>query len=159
MYVGHFASAFACAALRPRRGVLAYTALAVTLPDVAMLAASPLGCTLNFHVDAGALLCLAAVVGIGVLARAGIATIALGVGALLSHLPFDLLYVSRDASNLYAHPWIDFPLEAGLVAIAALAFTARAGVTGRRFKWLGLLVLLLVTLQGAWDFGGGFRRF
>ncbi len=159
MFVGHYAVSFALTSLRPRRGVLAFLSASSVLPDLLMLGTSRLPRALNYHADVGLLLCAAAVILGGACFRLGRLVTGLAVVALASHLPLDLLYVSRDSSNLYARPWADFPLEAALLVLGAFAYVRRAEFTPGRRATCGAIVLGLLILQAAWDFGGGFFKF
>jgi hypothetical protein len=156
MFVGHYAAAVALTSVRPHRGVLTYVAFSAVLPDLLMLGTAPIGGSLNYHADLGLLLGAGVVLAIGIVFRFGHFSIRLALAGLLSHLPLDLLYAARDQSNLYAHPWFDFTLEAGLLLGAAAVFLMRSRRAARRRAYFMGVIAALLVLQRTWDFG---RRF
>ena len=126
MYIGHFAAAIAMTSIRPKRGVLTYTALSASLPDLFMLGVGSFSSRWNYHADMGLLLCVGVVVVLGLASRFDGRSIGLALACLLTHLPLDLPYVARDQSNLYAHPWADFALEGSLLLAASALFVRRS---------------------------------
>lgn len=151
MYIGHCAAAIGLTSIRPRRGVLTYAAISASLPDILMLGTASFSSPWNYHADAGFLVCVGVVALLGLAVRADLRTIGLALGCLLIHLPLDLPYMSRDQSNLYAHPWTDFLLEGFLLLAASAIFVKRTRPSKKRLWWFAATVVVLLCLQGVWD--------